>query len=181
MNMPHENNAPELASVICQAVPNIPMVASGDDLAAVVAAPIARVRWENGTCGMRGTDIVVISSKLVAKAQGRWFRFGERPSGFVSRSGIPAGLDLDPVIEGDAEAAKIRRGLTARFGGRPGVIISSDGVGIGVAGMDHTTSDGLTIIAQLLALHRRETGGKEMFPLSLIRGVVDVLTWEDCP
>lgn len=52
-------------------VPGLPRIAPGDDLAALIAEGAAQVAWPDGTIGLTDGDIVVITSKVVAKAEGR--------------------------------------------------------------------------------------------------------------
>lgn len=52
-------------------VPGLPRIAPGDDLAALIAEAAARVAWPDGTRGLADGDVVVITSKVVAKAEGR--------------------------------------------------------------------------------------------------------------
>lgn len=110
------------------AVPGIPMIASGDDIAAVISPYLNRLKWPDLHVGLRGDDVVVIAGKIVAKAQGLWQRADEREAGFRTRAGIPEGLGLRAPAQAAVEAATIRRGLTARFGGRPGVLVTGSAV-----------------------------------------------------
>lgn len=52
-------------------VTGIGEVRPGDDLAALLAAGLADLTWPDGTTALRTGDIVVVSSKVVAKAEGR--------------------------------------------------------------------------------------------------------------
>jgi coenzyme F420-0:L-glutamate ligase/coenzyme F420-1:gamma-L-glutamate ligase len=49
----------------------VPEIAAGDDLGAVVAPLLANVAWPDGSSGLRDGDIVVVTSKVVSKAEGR--------------------------------------------------------------------------------------------------------------
>ena len=42
-----------------------------DDLIAILSAAATRVRWPDGSTGLRDGDIVAVTSKVVAKAEGR--------------------------------------------------------------------------------------------------------------
>ncbi|MDP9806905.1 coenzyme F420-0:L-glutamate ligase/coenzyme F420-1:gamma-L-glutamate ligase [Trueperella bonasi] len=174
------------------AVPGIPMLATGDDVAAVISSHLNTVRWPDGYVGMRGDDIVVISGKIVAKAQGRWHRLGEVPDGFRTRVGIPDGLGLKEPDDADSAAGQIRRGLAARFGGRPGVIISGSGHGrepgrgvvdiaLGSAGLEVRGPNGDSVIDAIAALAGVASMGLDDSPVVVVRGVPDVMTWEDLP
>jgi coenzyme F420-0:L-glutamate ligase/coenzyme F420-1:gamma-L-glutamate ligase len=53
--------------IILQAIPSLPMVQQGDDLAGLIADALAR-----NHIGLENGDILVISSKIVSKAEGRF-------------------------------------------------------------------------------------------------------------
>jgi len=123
-------------------VSGLPEVAPGDDLAAVIAAAV----------DLRDGDIVVVTSKVVSKAEGRFFagsredaittetvrvvasrgstRIVETRHGFVLAA---AGVDASNVAAGsvlllpddpDASARSLRAGLSALAGVSVGVIVS---------------------------------------------------------
>jgi coenzyme F420-0:L-glutamate ligase/coenzyme F420-1:gamma-L-glutamate ligase len=126
----------------------IPEVRQGDDLAALVGDALERAG------GLRQGDVVVVSQKVVSKAEGRVertddhvevilrearavrrrrrdFVIAETEHGFVCAS---AGVDRSNTPgEGwvvllprdpDASAAGLREGLAARFGAAPAVIVT---------------------------------------------------------
>ncbi len=53
-------------------------ITAGTDLARVVALVGATVDWPDGTRGIRPGDVVVLTSKVVAKAEGRVMPASER-------------------------------------------------------------------------------------------------------
>lgn len=57
-------NAPKLAAY---AIPDIPLIKSGDDIVAIIAS-----RAESAGLDLRSGDALVIASKIVAKAEGRY-------------------------------------------------------------------------------------------------------------
>ena len=59
------------AALVVLGVPGVPEVASGDDLAALVAPLLAVVAWPDGSTGLGDGDVVVVTSKVVSKAEGR--------------------------------------------------------------------------------------------------------------
>lgn len=165
--------------LLAQAPDGLPQITSGTDLGAVLTPLLASLTWPDGSEGITDDDVVVIASKIVAKAEGRLVAARDReeaidaesvrevarrehPDGSVlriveTRHGLvmaAAGVDASNVPQGtvlllpedpDASARQIRRGLNARLGVRPGVIVS-DTVGrpwrrgiadiaIGVAGL----------------------------------------------
>lgn len=52
-------------------IPGLPRIAAGDDLAQLIAEAVAEVAWPDGSCGLASGDVIVITSKIVAKAEGR--------------------------------------------------------------------------------------------------------------
>lgn len=173
------------------AVPGIPNLTSGDDVVAVISPHLNVVEWPDGYVGLRGDDIVVVAGKIVAKAQGRWHRFGDKPDGFRTRRGIPDRLGLGAPEDVDDAAADIRRGLTARFGGRPSVIVAGSGDGttaedrgvvdraLGSAGLDVRTPSGEAVSDAIAALAGVVMMTSSDCPVVVVRGVPDVMTWED--
>ena len=57
--------------LIAIGVPGIPRIEADDDLAAVVVSALSRTQWPDGSSGVRDGDVVVVTSKIVAKAEGR--------------------------------------------------------------------------------------------------------------
>ncbi len=58
-------------TVMVVAVHGVPEIVTGDDLGALVSPLLAEVRWPDGSTGLRDGDIVVVTSKVVSKAEGR--------------------------------------------------------------------------------------------------------------
>ncbi|MET8558138.1 coenzyme F420-0:L-glutamate ligase [Streptomyces sp. NPDC004959] len=131
-------------SLSVRAVPGIPEVAAGDDLAALVAA---------ADPGLADGDLVVVTSKIVSKAEGRIVAADSREEAIdaetvrvVARRGTlrivenrqglvmaAAGVDASNTAAGtvlllpedpDASAARIREGLRAALGVRVGVLVT---------------------------------------------------------
>ncbi|MFN8156043.1 MAG: coenzyme F420-0:L-glutamate ligase [Candidatus Nanopelagicales bacterium] len=59
-------------------VPGLPEVAAGDDLVALLAPLLAAVEWPDGSRGVRDDDVVVVTSKVVSKAEGRTVEADDR-------------------------------------------------------------------------------------------------------
>ncbi|WP_017595085.1 coenzyme F420-0:L-glutamate ligase [Nocardiopsis potens] len=152
------------AEVTVRAVPGLPEVRPGDDLAALIA----------GAAGLRDGDVLVVTSKIVSKAEGRvrWMdreaaidaeteRVVARRGGtriVQTRTGLvmaAAGVDASNVEPGsvlllpedpDASARRIRAGLRERLGVRVAVLVSDTfgrpwrngqtDVAIGAAGLE---------------------------------------------
>lgn len=60
---------PESLAVVAPAFDH--RVQPGDDLAALIGDALDEVRWPDGTTGVRDGDVVVVTSKVVSKAEGR--------------------------------------------------------------------------------------------------------------
>lgn len=169
------------------AIADIPNVTSGADLAAVIAPHLNVAVWPDGHVGLRGDDLVAIAGKLLAKSQGRWHPRGAAPDGFRTRDGIPDKLGLKAPLGANTAAAELRKGLAARFGGRPGVLITgsgpapeggaSVGLALGAAGLD-LERDGLAVVDALAAYAGllMELHGS---PVVVIRDLPGIFTWED--
>ena len=56
------------------AVDGIGRIVDGDDLPTIIAEACSRVGWSDGSRGLADGDIVVVTSKIVAKAEGRVIR-----------------------------------------------------------------------------------------------------------
>ncbi|WP_199827644.1 coenzyme F420-0:L-glutamate ligase [Streptomyces specialis] len=131
------------------AVPGIPEVGPGDEPAALIADRATAP----GLPGLRDGDIVVVTSKIVSKAEGRVRQADDREAaideetvrvvarrgrarivesrqGFVmaaagvDASNTPVGTVLLLPEDPDASAERIRRGLRERLGVEVGVIIT---------------------------------------------------------
>ncbi|GAA1103189.1 coenzyme F420-0:L-glutamate ligase [Nocardiopsis composta] len=152
------------AEVAVRAVPGLPEVRPGDDLAALIA----------GAAELRDGDVLVVTSKIVSKAEGRIRRMDReaaidaetervvarrgRTRIVQTRTGLvmaAAGVDTSNVEAGsvlllpedpDASARRIRAGLRDRLGVRVAVLVSDTfgrpwrngqtDVAIGAAGLD---------------------------------------------
>lgn len=66
--------------LLAQAPEGLPQITSGTDLAAVLTPLLAGLVWPDGSTGITGEDVVVIASKIVAKAEGRLVRAEDRES-----------------------------------------------------------------------------------------------------
>lgn len=147
--------------ILAQAPDGVPTITRGDDLAARLTPVLAALTWPDGSRGLAEGDVVVVASKVVAKAEGRLVAArddaereqvvaGEtvrvvaeraRPDGGVLRivenrqglvmaaagvdsSDVPAGTALLLPEDPDDSARRLRRGLHARLGVRPGVLVT---------------------------------------------------------
>ena len=180
-------------------VRGIPVLAQGDDVCAVISSSLNMLEWPDGGRSLWGDDIVVIAGKIIAKAQGRYTRrdeeIAERFEEFDARNllmlrNVPNRLALYRPETPDREAAKIRHGLAARFGGRPGVIISGSerervrgygrrDIALGSAGIDLATPAGESIVDALAAIGGLSMNQYPDCPVAVIRGAKGILTFEN--
>ncbi|WP_030676043.1 coenzyme F420-0:L-glutamate ligase [Streptomyces rimosus] len=131
------------------ALPGIPEVRDGDDLAKIIAAAATA----DGLPGLADGDVLLVTSKIVSKAEGRIMEAADREAAIdretvrvvarrgtlrivenrqglvmaaagVDASNTPAGTVLLLPEDPDASARAIRDGLLAALGVRVGVIVS---------------------------------------------------------
>jgi coenzyme F420-0:L-glutamate ligase/coenzyme F420-1:gamma-L-glutamate ligase len=225
--------------LLVQAPPGIPVLTRGDDVAAVIAPALAALAWPDGTAGVGGGDVVVISSKIVSKAEGRMIaardredaitsqtvrevarreradgsvlRIVENPLGLVMAAGgvdasnTPPGTVLLLPEDPDASARRIRRGLHARFGVRPSVLLTDTSgrpwrhgvadIAIGAAGVavledlrggvdSYGTPLTATVMAsadELAAAAELVKGKAAGLPVAVVRGAARLVTDDDGP
>ncbi|WP_022916786.1 coenzyme F420-0:L-glutamate ligase [Ruania albidiflava] len=225
--------------LLAQAPDGLGEVTSSTDLAAVLTPLLAGLTWPEGPDGVTDGDVVVLASKVVAKAEGRLraatsreeaidaetvrvVATREHPDGSTlkiveNRQGLvlaAAGVDASNVHPGtvlllpedpDASARRLRRGLAARLGVRPAVLVTDTvgrpwrrgiaDIGIGAAGLQvlqdlrgqvdqHGRELGATIInvadeiAAAADLVRGKTAGR---PVAVVRGLDQHVTHDDGP
>lgn len=226
--------------LLAQPVDGLPPVTGGDDIAALIAPRLRELSWPDGSEGVAEGDVVVVASKVVAKAErrlvaartreeleaaiasqtvrvvaerarpdGSVLRIVETPQGLVlaaagvDSSDVPQGTALLLPEDPDESARRLRRGLDARLGVRPSVIVT-DTVGrpwrqgvadiaIGAAGVvvleDHRgRRDGygrelrMTTIAaadEIAAAAELVKGKAEGRPVAVVRGLAHLTTRED--
>jgi coenzyme F420-0:L-glutamate ligase / coenzyme F420-1:gamma-L-glutamate ligase len=71
-----------MTRLVAEALPGLPEIEAGDDLAALVASAAARL----DAPGLRPTDVVAIAHKVVAKAEGRIVRLADVTPGPRARA-----------------------------------------------------------------------------------------------
>lgn len=98
------------------ALDGLPEFSAGDDLAGPIAAAAAQVTWPDGTTGLADDDVVVVTSKVVAKAEGQV---------------VPADTrdDLVAAQATDIVATKVTaRGRTDIVRTRHGLVLAAGGI-----------------------------------------------------
>lgn len=97
------------------AVDGIGLIHPGDDLASIIAERIMATKWPDATSGVRDGDIVVITSKVVSKAEGQ-----------VVAALTPA--ERDAVIADQTVRVVAERGSTRIVQTRHGLVLAAAGV-----------------------------------------------------
>lgn len=223
--------------LLAQAPDGLGEVTSSTELAAVLTPLLGGLTWPEGPDGVTDSDIVVVASKVIAKAEGRLRAATSReeaidaetvrvvatrsyPDGSTlkiveNRQGLvmaAAGVDASNVHPGtvlllpedpDESARRLRRGLAARLGARPAVLVTDTvgrpwrrgiaDIGIGAAGLQvlqdlrgqsdqHGRELAATVInaadeiAAAADLVRGKTKGR---PVAVVRGLGHLVTHED--
>jgi len=129
-------------------VPGIPLIETGDDLPPLIAQAM-----RNASLALAAGDVVVVTSKVVSKSEGRWVNLAEIVPDEEARR-IAGECQKDPrevmVILGEAERV-------SRL--RPGVLIVAHRQGwvCANAGMDHSNARGPGEWRLLLPAHPDES------------------------
>lgn len=161
------------SSLLAVAVPGIPQATMRDTVPALIAPALNALVWPDRAVGLRNGDIVVIARKLVAICEGRLVPASTE--GVLSAGHLPPGIAVLPPVDPLASAREIRRGLDARFGGRPGVIITGD---VAAAGVDpHVGTSPLR--ESLAGMADVLMNAYPDHPVVAIRGLGHLLTYED--
>jgi len=97
-------------------LPGLPAIEAGCDLAGEIADLARRVTWPDGTVGLADGDVLVVTSKVVSKAEGRV---------------IPAQTRLDAIAEESVRVVATKatpRGPTTIAETRHGLVMAAAGV-----------------------------------------------------
>jgi coenzyme F420-0:L-glutamate ligase / coenzyme F420-1:gamma-L-glutamate ligase len=123
---------PAAPAITLLGVGGLPLVRAGDDLVALIVDALAA----QGTPLADG-DVVVITSKIVSKAEGRFVDMGTVTPSARART-LAAATDKDPRL-----VELVLRESTAVSRARPGILIVRHRLGFtsSVAGIDHSNVD----------------------------------------
>lgn len=157
-------------SLMIVAAPGVPTPTRGDDPAALLTGPLGTLQWPDLSTGIRLGDIVSLDEAFVSVCEGNLVKSGTK--GATDLPGRP-GLATLPLGDPARTAGEIRRGLDARFGGRPGVLIGTAAAGLDASVGKADFRGGLEAISAIL---REAYPGH---PAVVIRGVGQFLTYED--
>jgi coenzyme F420-0:L-glutamate ligase/coenzyme F420-1:gamma-L-glutamate ligase len=104
-----------------------PVIGAGDDIASMIAERIGELHWPDGTIGVQDGDVIVITSKVVAKSQGRI---------------RPADQRIDAI---DAETVRVVATKETPHG-PVRIVQTRDGLVLAAAGVDASNTDEDTIV-----------------------------------
>lgn len=93
----------------CTALADFPIVAPGDDLAALIQQSL------NQQCEPQDGDVIVIAQKVVSKAEGRYFKLSEVAASDAAHA-LAAQADKDPalaqlILDESKEVVRVRPGV----------------------------------------------------------------------
>ena len=174
-------------ALLALGVSGIPTATMRDDAAALAGGPLKNLAWPDGSIGIHATDVIVFAAKFIAKCEGRLIKANsgddDGASPTLRPDNVPAGLAALPPADPVASAKELRRALNARFGGRPGVIITGRGpsgvaVAAGSAGIDSRVGDA-NLRNALATMADAIMAAWPGTPVVVIRGAGHLLTYED--
>ncbi len=102
-------------AVVAVGVPGLPEVRPGDDLAALVAAALDDLAWPDGSRGVVDGDIVVVTSKVVSKAEGRVVRADTRDAAIEAETARVVAVKTHP--RGETRIVATHHGLVLAAAG----------------------------------------------------------------
>jgi coenzyme F420-0:L-glutamate ligase/coenzyme F420-1:gamma-L-glutamate ligase len=97
------------------AVDGIGRIEPGDDLAALIVPRMGTLRWPDGSSGLRDGDIVVVTSKVVAKSEGRVVAAHSREDVIDGETARVVATKRTP--HGDTRIVQTRHGLVMAAAG----------------------------------------------------------------
>ena len=97
------------------AVDGIGRIETDDDLAAIILARLADAHWPDGTSGLQDGDLVVITSKVVSKAEGRVVAAENRDAAIDAEAVRVVATKRTP--QGDTRIVQTRHGLVMAAAG----------------------------------------------------------------
>lgn len=97
------------------ALEGLPEFSAGDDLAGAIAAVAAGVTWPDGSTGLVDDDVLVITSKVVAKTEGRVVAAPSREALVATQTAEVVATKVTP--RGRTEIVRTRHGLVLAAAG----------------------------------------------------------------
>lgn len=108
-------------------VTGLPEITAGTDLAALLSDPLGALEWPDGSRGLRDDDVVVVTSKIVSKSEGRVIAAADREHAITSETVRVVATRETP------------RGLTR-------IVETSHGLVLAAAGVDASNTEPGTIV-----------------------------------
>ena len=103
------------ASLQIVAVAGIPEVRAGDDLATLLSPLLDRVTWPDGTVGLNDGDVVVVTSKIVSKVEGRTVPLAERDAALDAETAAVIAIKSTP--RGETRIVRTHHGIVLAAAG----------------------------------------------------------------
>jgi coenzyme F420-0:L-glutamate ligase/coenzyme F420-1:gamma-L-glutamate ligase len=116
-----------MTELVVVAVRGVPEVAPGDDLAALLSPLLVGVGWPDGSTGLHDGDVVVVTSKVVSKAEGRVVAADDREDAITAETVRVVATRRTP------------RGLTR-------IVETSHGLVMAAAGVDASNTPAGTVL-----------------------------------
>jgi coenzyme F420-0:L-glutamate ligase / coenzyme F420-1:gamma-L-glutamate ligase len=101
-------------------------ITSSSDLTSLIAAALADLHWADGSRGIRSGDIVVVTSKVVSKSEGRVVACADA-------------AERERIIDSESVRLLARRGSTRIVETRHGLVLAA-------AGVDESNTDAGTVV-----------------------------------
>ena len=106
----------------------VPAITSSTELAAVLVPVLANLVWPDGSVGIDAGDVVVLSSKVVSKAEGRLVRADDREAAI------------------DTETVRVVASRENADGSRLRIVENRQGIVMAAAGVDSSNTHAGTIL-----------------------------------
>ena len=130
--------------IVITALPGIPLIHPGDDLAALILESLARAGL-----ALRDGDVLVVAQKIVSKAEGRlvhWRSLAPSPQAvtLAAVTGKPAG-HVQAILSDSNEVVRVRQGVLITEQ-RAGWVCAN--VGVDHSNVDGASDDCLTLLPE---------------------------------
>jgi coenzyme F420-0:L-glutamate ligase/coenzyme F420-1:gamma-L-glutamate ligase len=152
------------------ALPGLPLIQPGDDLAAVIAAALARAEW-----ALQAGDVLVITSKIVSKAEGRTARLADVTPG-VEAQRLAAITGKDPRV---VELVLRESSAVSRTGPNTLIVRHRLGFVSANAGIDQSNLNGGDDLVLLLPLDPDESARRLRDRLAELTGIAPAIVISD--
>jgi coenzyme F420-0:L-glutamate ligase/coenzyme F420-1:gamma-L-glutamate ligase len=111
--------------IIAIGLTGLPEITPGTDIAEMLRTPLAEAAWPDGSRGLRDGDVVVVTSKIISKAEGRIVPVDQREQAITDETQSIIAIKESP------------RGTTRIVRNAHGVVLAAAGVDASNAPADH--------------------------------------------